>query len=245
MSPRRAIVVGSGHHGFPLDLAAGLQDAGWEPHVVLDDERPRGAAGVGEAGGAVAPVTDRSALTEVFGAIERRSGAVDLVVHAFVPPGMLQVRPFGSIDDATWAEIVDRSLHAALAVAQAAHGTLRRAGGGSLVVTTPALSLTGGIGLSALATAAEGVRVLARSAARSWAADRITVNCLAVSLEALAGGPVDGFEADRHFLGAAALGRTGDARHEIAPIVALLGSEPAAFITGATLPADGGLTMAP
>lgn len=238
MSPRRAIVVGSGHHRYPLDLAAGLQDVGWAPHVVLDDERTAVAAGA-----AVAPVTDRSALTEEFAAIERRSGAVDLVVHAFVPPAMLQVRPFGSIDDATWAEVVDRSLHAALAVAQAAHGALRGAGG-SLVVTTPALSLTGGIGLSALATAAEGVRMLARSAARSWAADGVTVNCLAVSLEALAGGPVDGFEADRHFLGEAALGRTGDARHEIAPIVALLASEPAAFVTGVTLPADGGLTMA-
>jgi NAD(P)-dependent dehydrogenase (short-subunit alcohol dehydrogenase family) len=250
---RRAIVVGSDHHRFPLELAAGLRDAGVAAQVVLDGAGPAGPAVSDQAGpagadvaavAAVTPLTDVEALAHTFAEIERRAGAVDTVVHAFFPPGMLDHRAFTAIGNDMWADVVGRSLHAALAVVQATHRTLGGTGG-RLVVVLPALSLTGAVGLSHLATAAEGVRLLARSAARRWAADGITVNCVGVSLEALVGGPVEEFEVERHFLAGAALGRSGDVRSEIAPVVALLASEAAAFLTGVTLPADGGLTMAP
>jgi NAD(P)-dependent dehydrogenase (short-subunit alcohol dehydrogenase family) len=246
----RAIVVGSDHHRFPLELAAGLCDAGGAAQVVLDGAGPAGppvSDQVGPAGAdvaAVVSVTDVEALALTFAEVGRRAGGVDTIVHAFFPPGMLDHRAFTAIGDDVWADVVGRSLHAALAVVQATHRTLGGSGG-RLVVVLPALSLTGAVGLSHLATAAEGVRLLARSAARRWAADGITVNCVGVSLEALVGGPVEEFEVERHFLAGAALGRPGDVRSEIAPVVALLASDAAAFLTGVTLPADGGLTMAP
>jgi NAD(P)-dependent dehydrogenase (short-subunit alcohol dehydrogenase family) len=233
-----AIVVGSAQHPLPFELAAGLRDAGWTAPVVVD--------GVEVVDGATRAATLDSpvAVRDAFAEIEARAGEVAMVVHAFVPPAALAFADFAAVDDATWDLVVNRSLQCALTVSQAAYGLLHGRGG-ALVVLTPAISLSGAVGLTPLVTAAEGVRMLARSAARRWGADGVVVNDLAVSLEVLVGGPVPGFDVARHFLHEPALGRPGDARRDVAPVLALLGSDPARFVTGATIPVDGGLVMVP
>jgi NAD(P)-dependent dehydrogenase (short-subunit alcohol dehydrogenase family) len=42
-----------------------------------------------------------------------------------------------------------------------------------------------------------------------------------------------------------ALGRDPDARADVAPVVALLAADAAHLVTGATIPVDGGVVMAP
>ena len=234
----RAIVVGSAEHALPFELAAGLRDCGWTASVVVD-----GGDVVDGAAGAAA-LDSTVAVRGAFADVEARDGDVAMVVHAFVPAPALVFADFDAVDDDTWDLVVNRSLQCALAVSQAAHGLLRERGG-ALVMITPAISLSGALGLSPLVTAAEGVRMLARSAARRWGADGIAVNDLAVSLEVLVGGPVPGFDVAKHFLHEPALGRPGDARRDVAPVLALLGSDPARFVTGATIPVDGGLVMVP
>jgi 3-oxoacyl-[acyl-carrier protein] reductase len=86
------------------------------------------------------------------------------------------------------------------------------------------------------------MRAMAKSAARQWGERGITVNCVAppVELMAPARGAPDGLA-----LTEPPLGREPDARADVAPVVALLAAAPAHFVTGATIPVDGGLVMAP
>jgi NAD(P)-dependent dehydrogenase (short-subunit alcohol dehydrogenase family) len=108
--------------------------------------------------------------------------------------------------------------------------------GGRIVLVIPTLAGFGAPGFVPQTAAAEGVRVLAKSAARRWGADGITVNCVAPDVATLAGRSGDApAGAD------SALGRPPDIRLDIAPVVALLASDAARFVTGETLRVDGGM----
>jgi 3-oxoacyl-[acyl-carrier protein] reductase len=82
----------------------------------------------------------------------------------------------------------------------------------------PSVSLLGAVGLVPLTTALEGVRALAKSAARQWADHGITVNCIVGDLEL---------------------------RDEIAGVVDFLAGEAGGAITGQTIVVDGGSVMLP
>jgi 3-oxoacyl-[acyl-carrier protein] reductase len=133
-------------------------------------------------------------------------------------------------------------LRAALHCCQAAGRELSERGG-RLVLVTPTIALTGAAGLVPYATAVEGMRAMAKSAARQWGERGITVNCVAPPVELMA--PARAAAPDGLALTAPPLGREPDARADVAPVVALLAAEAAHFVTGATIPVDGGLVMAP
>ena len=80
--------------------------------------------------------------------------------------------------------------------------------------------------------AKEAVRALTRTAAREWAADRITVNNAAVGANV-------GEHADVP-PPTNPLGRFGTPDDDIAPVVLFLASEDAQFLTGYSLTPDGG-----
>src|SRR5204862_6561468 len=90
--------------------------------------------------------------------------------------------------------------------------------GGRIIFVMPSLSLVGAVGLVPLTTALEGVRALAKSAARQWADHGITVNCVVGDIEL---------------------------REEIAGVVGFLASEAGGAITGQTIVVDGGSMMLP
>jgi 3-oxoacyl-[acyl-carrier protein] reductase len=104
--------------------------------------------------------------------------------------------------------------------------------GGRLVLVTPTVGLTGAPELVPYATAVEGMRALAKSAARQWGGHGIAVNCVAPPIELVAGA------ASQPPVGGWALGH-------IAPVVALLAGEAAHSVTGTTITVDGGVVMAP
>jgi 3-oxoacyl-[acyl-carrier protein] reductase len=102
---------------------------------------------------------------------------------------------------------------------------------------TPTAGLTGQAGLVPYVTAVEGIRAMAKSAARQWGRDRITVNCVAPPIELM----VEGHDAPA----GGPLGRAPSARQDVAAAIALLAGDQAAFVTGATIVVDGGIVMAP
>jgi 3-oxoacyl-[acyl-carrier protein] reductase len=91
-------------------------------------------------------------------------------------------------------------------------------GGGRIIFVMPSVSLLGAVGLVPLTTALEGVRALAKSAARQWAQHGITVNCVVGDIEM---------------------------RDEIAGVVDFLSGDAGGAITGQTIVVDGGSVMLP
>lgn len=158
----------------------------------------------------------------------------DALVHAAVVAAALEPRALVDVDDGRFEEIWEGTMRMSLALLQAVHGIVTR-----VVFLTPTLSMSGAELLTPYAAAVEGQRLLAKSAARQWGADGITVNCVARAPE-LVGATVGGMA-----LSAPALGGAGDPATDLAPVVAFLCSEAAHFVTGTTITADGGVWMAP
>ena len=188
--------------------------------------------------GVRAAVDTASRAAEAFGAAAAALGPPDLVVHALTDPNALTATPIVDTDPTAWDQRCEAMLRAALATAQAAW-TVLRARGGRIVFVTPTVALTGATNLVPYVSAVEGIRALAKSAARQWGTEGITVNCVAPPVELV------GDAASPPGLEATALGREPDARADVAPVLALLTAPGAHFVTGTTIVVDGGRLMAP
>jgi NAD(P)-dependent dehydrogenase (short-subunit alcohol dehydrogenase family) len=146
------------------------------------------------------------------------------------------------VNASTFEAAWEGTMQAALFALQAAFGQMRGRGGRILVVT-PTSSMSGAPGMVAATMAVEGLRLLAKSAARQWGAHRITVNCVA---PAPATGDADEAGGGRYLsLAQAALGGPGDPETDLGPVVVFLASDAGHFVTGATITVDGGVWMAP
>jgi 3-oxoacyl-[acyl-carrier protein] reductase len=114
--------------------------------------------------------------------------------------------------------------------------------GGSLLVLTSEAGFEGKARLPAYAAVKAAQRGLARSLAREWGPRGVRVNCLAplaatpAMVTAMAADPA----MEARVLGRNPLGRLGDAVTDVGPVARFLLGPEAAFVTGATLMADGG-----
>ena len=219
----RVVLVTAGGAGIGRGIALGLEDAHATVAVVEGD------------------FASRSATEAAFAAARDAAGPPDAVVHAFVDPDALTSEALAETAAADWDRRCEALLRAALHCCQAAGQELAERGG-RLVLVTPTIALTGAAGLVPYTSAVEGMRAMAKSAARQWGDRGVTVNCVAPPVELLAPGamaPAGVALAER------ALGREPDPRTDVAPVVTLLAADPGHFVTGATIPVDGGIVMAP
>ncbi|MFM8303282.1 MAG: SDR family oxidoreductase [Actinomycetota bacterium] len=216
--------------------------------VVTGTDQPlvRGlAAGVTAAGGAVAPVPSdalgsRADAEAAFAAVAAEHGPIAGVVHGAIDPVAFERVPIHAVDDARWDAVWEQTLRCALFVLQAGYGQMR-VGGGAFVVVTSVVAMAGAAELAPYAAAMEGVRVLAKSAARQWGGDGIRVNCLAAGPEQV---PI-GLAGSDLALAPPALGGPGDPAADLGPVVAWLLADDAHHCTGLTVTVDGGVWMAP
>ena len=176
----------------------------------------------------------------VLAGLDHVSVALDGVVYAAMPDVAYERVPFHEVDDARWDAVWEQTMRDAIAVLQAGYRAMRERGG-AFVMITPVIGMSGAAELGPYSAAVEGVRLLAKSAARQWGADGVRVNCLAPAPEHVPIGVGSGVLA----LSPPALGGPGDVEADLGPIVAWLLSDDAHFVTGVTLCADGGVWMAP
>jgi len=145
--------------------------------------------------------------------------------------------PLSETSEEDWDARGEAVLRDALHACQTAYAAMRRRGG-RIVLVTPTIGLVGGDGLAPFAMASEGLRTLAKAAARQWGRVGITANCVAPSLDVL------GIPHDVDDPVPLALGRVPGLDGLVAVITALLGAAGDA-VTGTTLIVDGGVVMAP
>jgi NAD(P)-dependent dehydrogenase (short-subunit alcohol dehydrogenase family) len=245
LAGRVAVVTGADQ---PLGrgLALAVADEGASV-ALLGDEGPLTAVAqdVREHGGhAIAlPVslTRRDDVERAFARTAETFGApVNAVVHAVMNPVAYEAVDLADVTDERWDLIWEATMRAARAVLQASFAPMR-GHDGRIVFVAPTVSMSGAERLVPYTTALEGQRLLAKSAARQWGPDGITVNCLAVAPEQVP----TGLSSTATSLAPAALGRIGDAQHDLGPVVAFLLGAAGHFVTGATISVDGGVWMAP
>lgn len=118
---------------------------------------------------------DEKTAQETVARAEHVLGAVNILVTCHGRP---TVAPFTKLKPSDFWDHVDDSLIGTALFLQAASRSMRRAGWGRIVLTTSAWS-GGGHGLAAVATAAGGINVLCKTAARELGPHNISVNAVA------------------------------------------------------------------
>jgi 3-oxoacyl-[acyl-carrier protein] reductase len=187
--------------------------------------------GLEDLGASVTAVAERE--------LDAVAGLVDVVLHAAIDPAALERQPLVETVAEDWDRRCEAVLRSALSCSQSAYRLLHD-GGGLLVFVTPTLGITGAAQLVPYATAIEGIRAMAKSAARQWGQQGIRVNCVAPSAELLAPG-AGTLSPD---VAEPALGAVPTDAGALVSAISLLAG-PGSVVTGATIVVDGGMVMVP
>jgi 3-oxoacyl-[acyl-carrier protein] reductase len=194
------------------------------------------ATGLRQHGLAVTTTEATAGYDGALDAAEAAIGALDVTVWAATPAALGRSVSLDAVDEPTWTSLVGSTLRSYVEFLQAVERRLR-ARGGRIVVVIPTTAITGAANLVAWSTVAEGQRALAKSVARVWGTNGITVNCVAVEPSLLVANDVD-----RPNLQAAAL-PDADLR-DVAGVIAALCGNGFGAVTGATIGVDGGRWIA-
>ena len=190
-------------------------------------------------------VTAEADWLRVIAAIEQKSGRLDGLVNA---AGIVAV---GSVEDTgfeTWRRVMAVNLDGTFLGCKYAMRLMRR-NGGSIVNMSSVSGLVGGHNLAAYNASKGGVRLLSKSVALYGARLKPPVRCNSVHPAFIEGPLVDGLiaqvrdpaSARDRMAAMVPLGRFGTPA-EVADLCVYLLSDESAFVTGAELTLDGGLT---
>ncbi len=250
LSGRRALVTGAGQ-GIGRGIARTLAAAGAE--VLVNDlvgERAESVAAEivadgGRASGLPFDVTDWSAVQAAVDA----AGMVDVLVNnagnagKASTHGFEDMKPFAEEDPSAWEGFIRVNLFGVMYATRAVLPGMVERGFGRVVTVVSDSARTGEAQMAAYAAAKSGATGLIRSIAREVGRHGITANCLAL-------GTMNPFEASPEdeeqyawLVKRYAIRRRG-LPADVAGITAFLASDMAEWITGQTIPVNGGYSMA-
>jgi NAD(P)-dependent dehydrogenase (short-subunit alcohol dehydrogenase family) len=243
---RTAFITGAGH-GIGKSSAIRLASEG--ATIVLADLDLDAAASVadeitasfGPAMAVECDVTRTGSVNAAFAAATERFANVDVLVNT--AGGATRQQPFVNAADTEWLRDIDLNLLSVMRCVQAALPMLRKSRFGGSVVTIGSVNGIAAFGGYSYSAAKAGLELLTRNLASDYGADRVRFNLVAP-------GTIRTRVWD-HQPGAIErlskmypLGRIGEP-DDIAAAVAFLASDDAAWITGVTLPVDGGVLTGP
>jgi len=243
LTGRTAIVTGSGT-GIGRGIALALSDAG--ANIVLcgrTAETLRSVAGEIAARGGMAldvvcDITIADDRERLIVAALGRFGGIDILINnaALITRGTLL-----EIDDDLIRAAMEAGPIAALALMRLCHPHLKN--GGAIVNVSSGAAIEAKVPLRGIYAATKAaLNAISRTAANEWGPDGIRVN---VIMPIARTEPLERFlanepEAAAAITGRTALGRIGDCEQDIGRAVAFLVGPDAGYITGATIPLDGG-----
>jgi meso-butanediol dehydrogenase / (S,S)-butanediol dehydrogenase / diacetyl reductase len=202
---------------------------------VVRDHLPDNAAGPHVA--LPMDVTDLSSVEQAISQAADELGQIDVLVN--VAGGDTEHGRFEDTNDEVWTRMLELNLLGVVRCCRAAIPQLRRSTRDPAIVSVSSVNGLTALGSEPYSSAKAGITSLTMNLAASLAPDGIRVNAVAPGTirtrvwEGQEGG------ADR-MQRLYPLGRVGDPQ-DVAGAVAFLASSDAAWITGHTLPVDGGL----
>jgi 3-oxoacyl-[acyl-carrier protein] reductase len=187
----------------------------------------------------IADAADPAAVDSAVATAQSELGRVDFAVaNAGQSSDALLVR----LKPEELDRLLSVNLKSAFYLCSAVAKPMMRQRGGSIVVVSSIVGLSGNAGQSAYAASKAGLLGLAKSLAKELGSRNVRVNAVAPGLIETAM-TADLPEAARnHFLQNIALGRAGTPE-DVGGVVAFLCSDSAAYVTGQTLVVDGGFLM--
>ena len=240
----QALVVGSGE--VAEQLQSGLSTRGWDVMVVSEDGSESGVSDAGFASDKSDSDTTASRSAAVSNGTAPKSTAAQagLNMLVIVCPCPQEPTDCAEMSAEMWAEGCEQPMAEALACL-AQHRDALLATKGHAVFVVPSFAMSGAKGFSAAAAAGEGLRTLAKGAAKQWGKDNVRVNTVALDPQHFVPGETgERLSAVMGLATSSGFGHKGDIATDIASALDWLTSEDARFITGATLTLDGGIWMA-
>ena len=230
----RVVLITGGSKGIGLACAKAFAALGDKVAITYNSSPPPA-----EFFGVKCDVTDTAQVDAAFAAVEEHFGTVEVLVsNAGITKDTLLLR----MKEADFTEVIDANLTASFRVVKRATPGMLKARSGRIILMSSVVGLLGSAGQANYAASKAGLVGFARSLARELGSRSITVNVVAP-------GPVETdmtaaltAEQLQTITSSVPLQRMATPE-EIAGVVAFLASQPAAYITGAVIPVDGGLGM--
>jgi 3-oxoacyl-[acyl-carrier protein] reductase len=230
----RVVLITGGSKGIGLACAKAFAALGDKVAITYNSSPPPP-----EFFGVKCDVTDTAQVDAAFAAVEEHFGTVEVLVsNAGITKDTLLLR----MKETDFTEVIDANLTGAFRVVKRATPGMLKARSGRIILMSSVVGLLGSAGQANYAASKAGLVGFARSLARELGSRSITVNVVAP-------GPVETdmtaaltAEQLQTITSSVPLQRMATPE-EVAGVVAFLASQPAAYITGAVIPVDGGLGM--
>lgn len=247
----RVAIVTGGNRGIGRSIALGLARAGAAVAILARDEEKNSnvlaelqAIGVPAVASRL-DVTDRSALADAVARVEGELGGVDVLVNnagvAVFSGGVLNEA------EADWDTVMATHLHATFLLSKLAAASMVKRKGGKIINLASMYSFFGAGMLPSYSAAKGGIVQLTKSMAVELAVHNIQVNAIApgwitTEMTAVTQDNPDLSEFNKMIIARTPAARWGEA-DEVAGAAVFLASGAADFVTGTTLPVDGGYSV--
>jgi 2-deoxy-D-gluconate 3-dehydrogenase len=244
----RVAVVTGGHGGIGYGIASALSEAGAAVAIAgrRHDRNVSAAASLRSEGRRVVAVevdvTNEASNDAMLREVRDLLGSVSILVNN---AGITIRKPPEAFSLEEWTQVLDTNLTGAFLCSKSAYPHLVDAGGGKIINIGSMLSLFG-LPLSAPYGASKGGLVqLARSFATAWAKDNIQVNTILpgwIDTAMAQSARREHVGLNERVLSRTPAGRWGQPC-DIGGAAVFLSSSASDFVTGASLPVDGGYSI--
>ncbi len=244
LTGRAAIVTGGGG-GIGLAIAEGLVAAGARV-LISGRDAAKGEAAARRLGAnaafSAADLARKADCDRLVADAAARFGRLDILVNN---AGTTVRKPPQDFTEAEWHQVLDTNLAAAFFLAQAAYPHFRKAGQGKIVNIASMNALLSAPHNVPYAASKSGMAGLTRGLAVAWAAENIQVNAILpgwieTEMGASARAQIPGLA--EAVAARTPAGRWGQPR-DLAGLAVFLSSPASDWVTGTSIPADGGYSV--